>query len=364
MKSKLQSFLILAIGLLIFSGKTYAIGVPITGTSFGDKIGLIHFDYKTAEEPVSNANFDNTDPKYYVGPTKQFYVSPQDVIFDVDNPFIVGNKEVAAHISVEEEDCTIDGCLLTGFLWSDKIGWIVIDGKQIDTAVSTAINFTGQENGSGDPYPSYMYPRIKMVPVAPNNRVSITGYGWNEHTGWLRFSSDDTGTIGVVTDVNSQALGDWGTWLEIDEDMQKIILNEETEDESELLLGRNLHGYAWSEKLGWIKFSAESTDTFDFNFGAMTVWVPDKKPPVFLGPDKVWFATGVNTGDHANATTIAWDQFAADDESGINSETSELYIEIAEDAIAHCADFTPAGTSIGKNTYPFPSDYPASAEVL
>ncbi len=367
MKIKLQSFLILFVGLLILSGKTYALGVPITGTSFGDKIGLIHFDYKTAEEPVGNTNFDNTDSKYYVGPTKQFYVSPQDEIFDGLDPlttFVPGDKTVTAHISVEEEDCTIDGCLLTGFLWSDKIGWIVIDGKQINTAVSTASGFTGQENGSGDPYPSYMYPRIKMVPIAPNNRVSITGYGWNEYTGWLRFSSDDAGTIGVVTDVNTQELEDWGTWLEINEDMQKILVDEGAEDESEILLGRNLHGYAWSEKLGWIKFSAEATDTFDFNFGALTVWVPDKKPPVFLGPDKVWFATGVNTGDHDNATTIVWDQFAADDESGINSETTEVYVKFDENFIDHCGAFIPAKESIGRNTYPFPSNYPVSAEVL
>lgn len=365
MKNKFYSLLILIFGLLVFSGESYAIGVPITGTAFGDKIGLIHFDYKTAEKPTTNPNFNETDSEYYVGPTKQFYVDPQNEIFDIDNPFVPGHDNIAVNISVEEDDCTIDGCLLTGFLWSDKIGWIVIDGKQIDTAVSTAVNLdAGEENTASDPYPSYMFPRIKMVPIAPNNRVSLTGYAWNEYTGWIRLSSDDSGTIGVVTDVNSQALGNWGLWMEINEEMKKVLIYEGTDDETELKLGRSLHGYGWSEKLGWIKFTSEPEDTFDFNFGAFTVWVPDKEPPVFLGPEKIWFAPGVNTGDHENKTAIVWDNFAADTESGINHETSEIYIKLAEGAIGKCSDYIPPGDSIRKTTHSFPSDYPVSAETL
>jgi hypothetical protein len=312
-------FLLLFLGFLAFTNAGYAKSVVITGDAYGDQIGVIHFDYKTAKNP-NPADPTLNAAKYYVGPTKQFYLSPYDSYsLDPAHPFTPGFSNFVSQISTDSGDCAGDSCYLKGFAWSDKIGWIALDGK-------SAIGPSIIENGGT--FPENFYPKIKTNPDS-NNRLAITGFAWNEYTGWIMLSSDSTGNTGITLDPASQTSSDWGVWLDGSVDPDRIEVTDPTDSsiKNSIKLGRHLNGYAWSEKLGWIKFSKTASDSIDFT--AYTLWMPDKTPPIRLAPDKLWFAAGVNT-HYPDVTkvpqNIFWDEFAVDPESGIDTATSKITI--------------------------------------
>ncbi|MBI5422396.1 hypothetical protein HZA44_04655 [Candidatus Peregrinibacteria bacterium] len=313
MKTKFAIPALSLLSLFLMSGHALAAdtSVPITGTAFGDKIGLLHFDYATAVRPSANAQFDQ--PSYYVGPTKQFYISPQDPAFT--GP---GADTVTARVGTQKTiDCDTTSCRLRGFVWSDTIGWMALDGDAINDAVDTATGFAGLDDSVGDPYPSSFYPRIKKS-------GAMVGFAWNQYTGWVDLASDNN--LGTTTAAASQTTSDWGAWLEAS--ATPLVVGGEP-------IGRPFHGYIWSEKLGWIKLGIENNE-FAFDFQAYTNWVPDDTSPIVLSPDKAWFAVGVNTGYVAptlpaepgpNPTTIGWKGFAIDPESGANKVNSKIRIE-------------------------------------
>lgn len=313
MKTKFAIPTLALLTLFLLSGRALAAenSVPITGTAFGDKIGLLHFDYATAVRPSSNAQFDQ--PAYYVDPTKQFFISPQDPAFT--GP---GTDTITARVGTQKTiDCDTTSCRLRGFIWSDTIGWIALDGDEINDAVDAATGFAGIDDSTGDPYPSSFYPRIKKS-------GAMVGFAWNQHTGWIKLASDND--IGTATAAGSQTASDWGAWLEAS--ATPLVIGGEP-------IGRPFHGYIWSEKLGWIKLGIENNE-FTFDFQAYTNWVPDDTSPIVLSPDKAWFAVGVNTGyvpanlpaePGTNPTTIIWKGFAIDPESGANKVNSKIRIE-------------------------------------
>ncbi len=328
--SKFRSAIIVLAGLLALTSVGYAAEgqVEITGTAYGKLINLLHFDYKTATRPTGTADdsrFD--DPSFYVGPTKQFYIPP------TDSDFNAGDPAIATSISTVSDDCSDDGCKLQGFLWSDVIGWIVLDGTVINNALNDP-----DDGGPGDTYTPDMYPRIK-------DTGTLTGYAWNETTGWIKLAADDN--FGTITLPKNQGNADWGVWLDIEAD--EVIDDNGTPDvpEDDVRYGRPFHGYAWSETMGWIKFFKEDGDTFDFDFGAYTTWIPDDTPPVILSPSTVWFATGVNTGYIPGDTepqNIIWEHFMEDMDSGLKNtlEGSKVSVQaVAEPGNNKCAIYAP-----------------------
>jgi len=385
-------YLIICFGLLAFANVSFAAdSVPITGIAYGDKVGLIHFDYKTAcLEDVSNvtdptqclnkSNVAYNNTANYLGPTKQFYAGPYNPYYfapgspGTKNPttFIPGPSDVTVQISTNKDDCFIsgggyqEGCLLKGFAWSDKLGWIALDGIIISSSIS------------GGAFEEKWYPRIKMR-SSVEGKVALTGFAWNEYTGWIMLSMDESGVDGVVANPDSQTKDNWGVWLDYEKPSERVITNrgpltfttspgllDETEK-----LGRRLEGYAWSERLGWIKFSKTGADNIDFK--TLTLWTPDQTPPIPLAPDKLWFAAGVNSGYPSTTIVpqnIAWNEFATDPESGIDKNKSKIYIEKltgGEDG-PECSDsYTPLKISLtgspefqkaaGRMTYPLPTKY-------
>ncbi|MBN2096769.1 hypothetical protein JW752_05270 [Candidatus Peregrinibacteria bacterium] len=327
---RLRSFIIVLAGLLALTSVGYAADdqVEITGTAYGKLINLIHFDYKTATRPTGTADdsrFD--DPSFYVGPTKQFYIPVADPDFSAGDPSIV------ASISTLTDDCDTDGCKLQGFIWSDVIGWIVLDGTIINNAITDP-----DDGGVGDKYPPDMYPRIK-------DTGTLTGFAWNEVTGWIKLAANDN--AGTITLPENQSNADWGVWLDIE--ANEIINDNGTPavPDDDIRMGRPFHGYAWSETMGWIKFFKEASDTSDFDFGVYTTWIPDDTPPKILSPSTVWFATGVNTGyipGENQPEHIIWNHFMEDMESGLKStlEGSEVSVAaVAEPGNNICAAHAP-----------------------
>ena len=328
MKNIFRNLIFVLCGLLIFADISYAIGVPITGTGFGEQTGLLHFDYTTNKRPNTDPEFDN--PQYYIGDRNQFYISPTHD--DFTGP---GDETITANISTEAADCTVNGCLLKGFVWSDVIGWIALDGVLINDAVSSAIGLLpGEEDTPADPYPSSMFPRIK-------DTGALTGYAWNEYTGWIRLAEDDV--FGTTTPAGSQDLSDWGAWLDLTAPMIVDDGGTPLDPTDDLLIGRPFHGYVWSEFIGWIKFGKEAGDIFAFDFGAFTTWFPDDTAPVVLSPNLVWFAVGVNTGyiPPNEPATVVWSNFVGDEESGINVTNSKISVERTADSDANCLEPVP-----------------------
>ena len=370
--NNLYKYLIICFGILAFADVSFAAdSVPITGIAYSEKIGLVHFDYKTAclEDPADlNKCLDKNDPAYnnpdyYIGPTKQFYISPYDTYYQDPKPsFVPGKSSVATRISTKSSDCNGSNCNLLGFAWSDKLGWISFGGEVINQAIIA--------NGVPGGLDAKWYPKINMSPVG--DRVALTGLIWNEYTGWILMSSDLTGTSGVTADSDAQTKTDFGLWLDagMDPDRIDVVTDPDLNITKTEKLGRRINGYAWSERLGWIKFSPSSSDDIDPatpgiqsdpSFTTYTLWIPDSTSPIPLAPDKLWFAPGVNT-HYPDITkkpeNISWEDFAMDPESGMNEKDSEIIFRAVGNNPSLCLGDPNTHLvnplSIGRMTYPLP----------
>ncbi len=294
--------------LILFAGESYAAKIPITGTAYSEEMGILHFDYKTAVNP-GGSKFKN--PSYYKGPKKQFYIDPYIDAKAFGSPSV---NSRTVNISTDDGDCNEDRCFIKGFIWNDSVGWTALDGKEIGSGISDPNAYTAE-----------MYPQIKVKPATGTEKHAITGYIWNKHTGWIRLSSNNNG---VTREAKTQNQNHWGIWIDLKDPVEKVV----NEYGVEVKKGRKIKGYAWSEKLGWIKFSRGPIDNIGFHFGAYTTWEIDKTAPISLMPAKVWFAVGINTGyTNGDPTTIIWNNVAFDYESGINASKTKIHLDSKTD---------------------------------
>jgi hypothetical protein len=114
------------------------------------------------------------------------------------------------------------GNALTGYLWSDNVGWVSLSG------------------------PNYG--------VVINSDKSLSGYAWGDNLGWVSFNASDVGGCGAAPQYNpgSQALTGWAR-----------ALNGKNSDGCISLSGsgygavlNNQHTYAWgSDTVGWLDFA-------------------------------------------------------------------------------------------------------------
>ncbi|PIZ73095.1 hypothetical protein COY07_02315 [Candidatus Peregrinibacteria bacterium CG_4_10_14_0_2_um_filter_43_11] len=254
---KLKQWLLIGfLSTMAFANVSYA-KAPITGTAYAEKIGLLHFDYVTAIRPEG---YEGTQNDFYAGDSaKQGSSAFTSNIYDFN----------------DKGKCGSDYCPLTGFLWNDKIGWTILEGQQIQNAL-TKVDF-----------PESDFARIQF-----NGR--LTGYFWSEYAGWIKLSASSAGT---TTGTANQTQDDWGVWVGPNPDGN----------------GQMFHGYAWSKTLGWIKFEKGKEDTIAF--GTSTDWIPDLTPPVLLAKENAWFLNESEIG------TITWAELADDPESGIRNDS-------------------------------------------
>ncbi len=331
---------ILILGFM-FLIPTVSADTPITGTAYGENIGLIHFDYITAISPFDEcADIFDSSPatincplhaeysNYHVGPREDFYLSPMSPLIDYANPVYVSSYTAKVG---DATTCTDDYCLLNGYLWSGEIGWIALSGNDIQASLNPA-----------------EFPEISFAKISSTNGV-LSGFIWSEQTGWIKLSSD-----GFITGV-PQSATNWGVWMnpfldpeppltsgacavmaEIECDAVPHICHWDSSacQPISIEIGRPLQGNAWSEKLGWIKFNSES----EFFNGVYTTWIPDVSPPMLnVEINNIWFAN-----DNAEGL-LTWDNFASDDESGINFEESQFIITTEGTGCAPAIDDTDGG---------------------
>ena len=331
---------------------------PITGTAYGENIGLIHFDYTTAYNPFDEcADPFDTDPDaincpyhaeytdYHRGPREDFYIHPMAPDYDSSG----FNSNFVARIS-DATSCTDDYCLLDGFLWSDEISWIALNGEIIQTSIENA-NASTPGFDINTVFPDTSFARIST------STGMLTGYIWSEKTGWIKLSSD-----GFITSPSaSQSQSNWGVWLNPFTDPDAPLTSWVCAGKDELTcnslshiclwdssacsplsieIGRPLLGYAWSQKLGWIKFDKEG----EFFNGVYTTWIPDTTPPeLSVDEDNIWFANDNTAG------ILTWENFASDPESGIDLDETKFSVTTTDTGCALGIDDTDTDTSNDSN---------------
>ncbi|MEF3691680.1 MAG: LamG domain-containing protein [Candidatus Moraniibacteriota bacterium] len=126
----------------------------------------------------------------------------------------------------------------TGFVWSEKIGWIHFSGE--DAGIDYGIKISSDQ---------------------------ISGYVWSEKTGWISLNclndlSCNSQPYGVVSDgegnMSGYAWSEKGGWINFN---GTGAVEYQTQIDSD----GNMTGYAWSEKVGWIN----SDDVGDY-YGVTT----------------------------------------------------------------------------------------------
>lgn len=281
--------------------------------------------------------------------------------------------------SGEACDNNTQTCMLKGFSWSDVVGWTDWDGLGLQT-----------ELGGAKAFPDEYMAKI-------NYRGSLAGFIWGEKFGWIQLSACsgldskalcevksycawsgaycEANKVGPLPKAPTQTDTDWGVYadfcpLKVDQATCESIdsnhyCNWDPADNSCVFdkaanpNGQPLRGFAWSQYLGWIKFTPEAGD-LGFN-GALTNWYPDLSPPIIdllnfdnnqgngnqggngkpigLNPSTAWIPNDDALG------TIHWMEFAKDENSAI--DLTKSFIAVNTDA---SPDFTgcPLASKMGK----------------
>src|SRR5665213_627962 len=124
------------------------------------------------------------------------------------------------------------GTALTGYAWSDNIGWISFSGTATDGSAY------GVTVGSGG---------------------ALSGYAWSDNIGWINFGANSCGaqatmTAGALSGF-AQAASNGGGWDGC------ISLSGASPAYGITLSGSTFTGYAWgSDVVGWVSFSGTATD--------------------------------------------------------------------------------------------------------
>ncbi len=128
---------------------------------------------------------------------------------------------VSATLPHSREASASGGNALTGYAWSDNIGWVSLSG------------------------PSYG--------VVINSNKTLSGYAWGDNIGWISFNASDVGGCGTAPSYNpnNQALSGWARALNTGGDG---CISLSGSGYGVMLNGS--HTYAWgSDTVGWLDFA-------------------------------------------------------------------------------------------------------------
>ncbi len=109
------------------------------------------------------------------------------------------------------------GNALSGYAWSERVGWISFEGSDLSGCPSGTCNARRVDGGSGNPDEIHGWARILSVANAGANNGGFSG--------WIKLHSEPSDSIAYGVDL----------------------------DESSIPM--RLTGYAWSDEFGWINFS-------------------------------------------------------------------------------------------------------------
>jgi hypothetical protein len=162
----------------------------------------------------------------------------------------IGAAIVAAFFISPRETFSQAGTPLTGYIWSDTIGWVSLHCSDLGTCGTSNYGLTIAADGT------------------------ISGYAWSEYAGWISANGADlTGcpTAPCTARMDELAMKGW---------MKALAANQSESggwdgfislsglNYGPTLSGGTISGYAWGDmNIGWLSFSSPS-------HSATTVWLP------------------------------------------------------------------------------------------
>lgn len=160
---------------------------------------------------------------------------------------------------------------MTGWAWSENIGWISFNSKNCDA------NKDGQSDGTPSGCPAAGTP-MTQYGVTRQSNGDLTGYAWSEHIGWIKFDpsgpypgspnrSARVPNVGAASGWFRAIASDasWDGWMKFDSGGNYgsgVSLGGSQ--------GTTLQGYGWgSDVVGWIHMSGvtQSGNAYGINIG-------------------------------------------------------------------------------------------------
>ncbi|MBI1971506.1 MAG: PKD domain-containing protein [Candidatus Wildermuthbacteria bacterium] len=103
-----------------------------------------------------------------------------------------------AFIAVKDTRAVLVNHNVSGFAWSENVGWISFNWKDCDTDLNGFID-AGDCGGDNASTPVIDY----GVDIDENTKI-LSGYAWSPNAGWLSFNLAETGTVPGQYDYSSQ----------------------------------------------------------------------------------------------------------------------------------------------------------------
>ncbi|MBI4215462.1 MAG: PKD domain-containing protein, partial [Parcubacteria group bacterium] len=167
---------------------------------------------------------------------------------------------------------------VTGFAWSENIGWISHNSSDTGGAVDYGVNIEADGRLAGyawsENYGWIQYDPVGPYPSAPNYSAKYfpcTGKirGWAKilslgDSGWISLSAPAGAAInyGVTIDSATKkfkgyAWSDWLGWIQYDPVFGGVV----TSANVPCVTSHNVYDFAWADTIGWISHNKEDADS-------------------------------------------------------------------------------------------------------
>lgn len=248
---------------------------------------------------------------------------------------------------------------LSGYAWSDNIGWISFNSSNCDS------NNDGKSDGtSGCPTSGTTIPNYGVNIEANNN---LSGYAWSDNIGWIKFNvlpftgenypeipyysakidanNKITGWTRACSgtqnsDCNSASRTDgWDGWIKMADTKYGVTQNTKT-------IPKELENWAWGRTaMGWLSFNCQNQNSCS---------VSDYKVRVAQGPPKV--TTSTQTWNHCaiyktSLPSFSWGYSGDNSQSGyeVRIDNDQVFFDNQNNSIFDADEFYCGKTQGGEN---------------
>jgi hypothetical protein len=127
---------------------------------------------------------------------------------------------------------------VSGWAWSDNIGWICFNSTTDGSAHNYGVNIN-------------------------DTTGEFSGYAWSDNVGWISFEPGDVAVCPVAGTCETKLDKDTGEvsgWAKVLSSGSWIRLSDNTGDDVKVSTATgHFHNYAWSDDYGWISFNSEGS---------------------------------------------------------------------------------------------------------
>lgn len=195
-------------------------------------------------------------------------VAGSATVLNTSNKIYFTSTEYNANVSISELDAGTNKRTISGYAWSEDVGWIQFTAEQGRTS-GVFVNYaTGKIEGS-----AYVINTGYLISFdgynsnakVDTNTGAFSGFVWSENLGWIDFGDREV-FIRIPYDSRREEIEGEATVLNTSNKIYfssseynaKVVISMPDGDNDKK---RMILGYAWSEDLGWIKFTPEDGQT-------------------------------------------------------------------------------------------------------